>query len=218
MVRYKGRRRERFLTDTEYDRLGQVLDEAAGRRGRSARAVAAIRLLMLTGCRCNEILSLRWEDVDLQAREMRLRDTKTGARVVSLAPAAVNVLAGLPRAPSATWVIPGNKPGAHIRKIQTTWERLRARAGLEDVRLHDLRHSFASRALALGENLPMIGKLLGHSQSRPRHATRIWRVAPCTNPRRASPTASLRISCRHRGDGRLAATARNAECACASGR
>ena len=164
VARYRIRSRERFLTATEYDRLGRVLDEAAHRGGASPASIAAIRLLMLTGCRCNEILTLSWQDVDLEARELRLRDAKTGARIVPLSPSAANLLAGLRRESNSPWVIPGLKPGTHMRKLDNAWRTLRARAGLDDVRLHDLRHSFASRALALGESLPMIGKLLGHSR------------------------------------------------------
>ena len=164
VAKYPVRHRERFLTDREFDRLGRVLDEAGVEGGASAPSVAALRLLMLTGCRKSEILCLRWEDVALEAKELRLPDAKTGARVVPLSPSAVHLLAGLPRTPGSPWVIPGNKPGTHMRDIGDAWEVIRARAGLDDVRIHDLRHSFASRALALGESLPMIGKLLGHSQ------------------------------------------------------
>ena len=164
VVKYPERKRERFLTGGEFDRLGRVLDAEASKGCASAPAVAALRLLMLTGCRKSEILTLRWEDVALDAHELRLRDAKTGARVVSLSPAAVRVLEGLPRRPGDPWVIPGKKPGTHMRTLNDAWQRIRARAGLEDVRIHDLRHSYASRALALGESLPMIGKLLGHSQ------------------------------------------------------
>ena len=76
----------------------------------------------------------------------------------------MTVLSGLPRVEDSPWVIPGGKPGRHLADLQPPWERVRERAGLEEVRIHDLRHSFASRALALGESLPMIGKLLGHTQ------------------------------------------------------
>ena len=164
IVKYPGRRRERFLTEAEFDRLGYALDEAETRGGASAPAVAALRLLMLTGCRKSEILTLRWEDVALDEAELRLPDTKTGARTVSLSQPAVKLLAGLPRLPDNPWIIPGRKPGMHLRKIDDAWEAIRTRAGLSDVRLHDLRHSYASRALALGEGLPMIGKLLGHAR------------------------------------------------------
>ena len=163
-VMYPARRRERFLTDSEFERLGRALDEAGVRGGASPAAVAAIRLLMLTGCRKNEVLTLRWEDVDLRAAALRLADAKTGPRAVSLSPSAARLLAGLPRAAGNPWVFPGRRRGRHLRSIDDAWKIVRARAALDDVRLHDLRHSYASRALALGETLPMIGKLLGHSQ------------------------------------------------------
>ena len=162
VARYPQRKRERFLTDTEFTRLGQVLDDVDTDGGASASAVAALRLLMLTGCRKSEILTLRWEYVALDANELRLPDAKTGARVVPLSPSAVKLLADLPCHNGNPWVIPGRKPGTHMRDLDDAWEILRSRAGLLDVRIHDLRHSFASRALALGESLPMIGKLLGH--------------------------------------------------------
>ena len=164
LVKYPARRRERFLTEAEFDRLGCVLDEVRAKGGASAPAVAAIRLLMLTGCRKSEILTLRWEDVALGEAELRLHDTKTGARAVSLPPPAVKLLAGLPRFPGNPWVIPGRKPGGRLSSLDYVWLAVRSRAGLDDVRLHDLRHSYASRSLALGERLPMIGKLLGHAR------------------------------------------------------
>ena len=136
------------------------------KRGLQAYAVTAIRLLMLTGCRLGEIQTLRWENVDLEAGELRLPDSRTGARMVPLSRAAAGVLAALPRDPDNPWVIAGRKLGAHLTDLQHPRRRIRARAGLDDVRIHDLRHSFASRALAPGESLPMIGKLLGHMQVR----------------------------------------------------
>ena len=157
------RRRERFLTDAEFTRLGQVLDHVSDNGGQiSAGAVTTIRLLMLTGCRKNEIMTLRWEHVDLDKAEMRIVDGKTGSRTVHLSPSAVGVLKALPREPGVPWVVPGAKPGTHIADIDGAWQTIRARAALHDVRMHDIRHSFASRALALGEGLPIIGRLLGH--------------------------------------------------------
>ena len=161
--RYKvERRHERFLTPEELYRLGRALDAAPAERLASTHAAAAIRLLVLTGCRRNEILGLRWEDLDFEAEEMRLEDSKTGARVVPLPPAAAKVLRGLSPVEGNPWVFPGRKKGTGQRNINESWDRIRKRAGLDGVRLHDLRHSFASRALALGEGLPMIGELLGH--------------------------------------------------------
>ncbi len=162
--KYKEHKRERFLTEEEFRRLGQVLSEVEAEGSETLSAVTAIRLLMLTGCRLGEVQALRWENVDLEAGELRLPDSKTGARMVPLSRAAAGVLTALPRDPDNPWVITGRKPGAHLTDLQHPWRRIRARAGLDDVRIHDLRHSFASRALALGESLPMIGKLLGHTQ------------------------------------------------------
>ena len=162
--KYTEKKRERFLTEAEFHRLGQVLNEIEAEEPENLASVTAIRLLMLTGCRLNEIQTLRWEDVDLEAAELRLRDTKTGARMVPLSNAAISVLSTLPRKGNNPWVIVGKKPGAHLTDIQKPWRRIRSRAALDDVRIHDLRHSFASKALALGESLPMIGKLLGHTQ------------------------------------------------------
>ena len=122
-----------------------------------------IRLLSLTGYRKNEILALRWEDVDLDAREIHLADAKTGPRTVQLPPMAVGILKDLPGRADSPWVFPGRDPERHLSTVNHLWLDVRAKAGLEDVRPHDLRHSFASRALALGETLPVIGKLLGHS-------------------------------------------------------
>ena len=164
IMKYPERRRERFLTDSEFTRLGEALDEMEARGGASASAVAAIRLLALTGCRRSEILGLRREDVALEAGELNLPDSKTGARVIPLPLQAVELLAGLLDAHDGPWVIPGRKPGTRLANVDAAWRAIRERAGLHDVRLHDLRHSFASRALALGESLPVIGKLLGHSR------------------------------------------------------
>ena len=157
--RYKESKRERFLSPEETERLGEVLAEA---ESEMPAAVAAFRLLLLTGCRLSEIQFLRWEYVGDDCIE--LPDAKTGGRVVPLGPEARAVLVALPREEDNPWVIRGKLPGTHITDLQRPWRRIRARAGLEDVRIHDLRHSYASRALALGESLTMIGKLLGHTQ------------------------------------------------------
>ena len=162
--RYKEEKRERFLSAEEFARLGKVLDDTLRDGSETRSAVVAIRLLMLTGCRLSEIQKLRWEHIDLEAGELRLPDTKTGGRAVPLAPSAVRLLESLPRDEDNPWVIAGRKAGSHLTDLQHPWRRIREKAELDDVRIHDLRHSFASRALALGEGLPMIGKLLGHTQ------------------------------------------------------
>ena len=157
--RYKEHKRERFLSPEETERLGQVLREA---EEEMPSAVVAFRLLLLTGCRMSEIRDLRWDYVTNDCIE--LPDAKTGGRVVPLGPEARAVLSAIPRDEDNPWVIAGRLPGSHLTDLQRPWRRIRKQAGLQDVRIHDLRHSFASRALALGESLTMIGKLLGHTQ------------------------------------------------------
>ena len=162
--RFREEKRERFLSDIEYQRLGAALKAIEVDGSETASAIAAVRLLMLTGCRLSEIQKLRWEHVDLGASELRLPDTKTGAKVVYLGDPAIAVLERIDRRDGNPWVIAGRKPGSHLTDLQHPWRRIRARAGLDDVRIHDLRHSFASGGLLVGEGLPMIGKLLGHTQ------------------------------------------------------
>ena len=160
---YRERPRERFLSPEEYRRLGRALREAEAKGSSWRPAVAAIRMLLLTGCRKNEIVTLRWDDVDLTACELRLGNAKSGPRMVPLTPPAIRVLDGIPRTTGNPWVIRGRKPGTHLTDLAYHWARIAARAGLDGVRIHDLRHSYASRALALGEGLPAIGRLLGHA-------------------------------------------------------
>ena len=160
---YKANRRERFLNREEYRTIGRMLREVERDGSIWPPAVAAIRLLMLTGCRREEIAMLRWDDVDRAAGHLRLRDSKTGARWIPLTPSALEVLDGIEPVPGNPWVFVGTKPGTHVSQLTGFWHRLRRKMGLEDVRLHDLRHSYASRALALGESLSMIGRLLGHT-------------------------------------------------------
>ena len=163
VLRYREGMRERFLTEDEYRRIGSALCELEARCGAASRAAAALRLLMLTGCRLGEILTLRWDDIDRKAGELRLRDAKTGARMVPLTPTASRVLTEMGRVPRSPWVFAGISPDRHLSQLTSYWHRVRERADVEDVRIHDLRHSFASRALALGESLTMIGRLLGHT-------------------------------------------------------
>ena len=162
--KYKEEKRERFLSEEEFGRLGQALRDAEQDGSESPAMIAAVRLLVLTGCRLSEIQKLRWEHVDLPRSCLRLPDSKTGAKVVLLGRAALEVLEGIKRLEDNPHVIVGTIPGQYLTDMQKPWRRIRKRAALDDVRIHDLRHSFASQALAGGENLPMIGKMLGHSQ------------------------------------------------------
>ncbi len=158
--RYKEIKRERYLTSDELARLGKVLRESAS----EPEAVNCIRLLLLTGCRLSEIQKLKWEHIDLNANVLRLPDSKTGAKLVTIGKAAAEVFRSIIKVAGNPYVITGQIEGQHLTDMQRPWRRLRKRAGLDDLRIHDLRHSFASDALQLGEDLPMIGKLLGHTQ------------------------------------------------------
>lgn len=162
--RYQEDGRERYLAESELRRLGQVLDKAEREWESDPRALVAIRLLIFTGCRSAEILGLRWQDVDLERRCLHLPDSKTGKRTVLLNSAAVAILEGLERAKGEVFVIPGDKPGTHRSSLQAVWERIRQEAEIPDVRIHDLRHTFASFGVNGGQNLNVVGRLLGHSK------------------------------------------------------
>lgn len=162
--KYPEEKRERFLSQAEMRRVGEVLRDMEAEGVELPSAIAAVRLLMLTGCRLGEIINLKWEYVDLAGRALRLPDSKTGAKVVHLGQAPIEVLAMIAKVPRNPWVIVGTLPGARLSDLQPFWQRVRARAGLKDARIHDLRHTFASTAVASGQGLPMIGKLLGHTQ------------------------------------------------------
>ena len=163
--KYTEQKRERFLNPEEFSTLGQVLREVEQDESETQSAVNAIRLLMLTGCRLSEITTLKWDYVDIKARELRLPDSKTGAKVVHFGKTAADVLNSIKKLDDNPYVITGTKMvGSRLTDLQHPWRRIRTKAGLDNVRIHDLRHSYASGALALGEGLTMIGKLLGHTQ------------------------------------------------------
>jgi integrase len=183
--KFRESRRERFLSHDEFARLGAALREAQtvgipydvdetwpmakhAPKPENRRviigpdAVAAITLLTLTGCRLREILHLRWREVDFERALMLLEDSKSGRKSVVLGAAAMAILAQLPQA--GDYVFPGaagDKPRSDLKR---PWSIIRRRAGLEGVRLHDLRHSYASVGIGAGLGLPVIGKLLGHTQ------------------------------------------------------
>jgi integrase len=184
--------RERFLTPDEFRRLGLALQKAeseglppapehrrkppkdakAKHRPKSADqpipanpfGVAAIRLLALTGCREGEILSLTWDAVDLERGHLRLSNTKTGKSVRPLGQSAAEILAALPKIKGNPFVICGGAPGKNLKDIKRLWHAVRHAAKLTDVRIHDLRHSFASVPATSGESLLVVRSLLGHKR------------------------------------------------------
>jgi integrase len=188
--KFKEHRRERFLTGEELERLGAALREAENRgipwevdeakqtakhlpkaKNRFTKigpfAAAAIRLLLFTGCRLREILHLKWEQVDLERGLLFLADSKTGKKTVILNAPALAVLAGLDQIGS--YVVPGDDPEKPRADLKRPWEAVAKRAGLDGVRLHDLRHTYASFGAGGGLGLPIIGKLLGHTQAATTH-------------------------------------------------
>jgi integrase len=185
--KYREGRRERFLGQAELARLGDALREAETNKSCSPWVIAAIRLLTFTGARRNEILTLRWEHVSEEHGCLMLPDSKTGRKAVHLNPPALDVLQTIPRLEGNPYVICGERPGRHLVNIEKPWRRLRKAAKLDDVRLHDLRHSFASVAALGGQSLVVIGKMLGLSQ--PATTTRYAHLADDPVGQRAMPLA-----------------------------
>jgi integrase len=178
------RKVERFLSEAEIARLAETLDADVRRSGNPYPA-AAIKMLLLTGCRKGEIANLRWDHVDLERKCLRLPDSKTGAKVIYLNAPARALLQELPRMAGSPRVIPGMRADSAGPAIDKAWSRVREAAGIADVRLHDLRHSFASVGAAGGLSLPIIGALLGH-----KHATTTARYAHLSaDPLRAANDA-----------------------------
>jgi integrase len=181
---FKGEKKERFLSGEELRRLGTTFDAAESewsdwrdrctkaiaerkpqppKAGENPIAIAALRLLVLTGARKMEILGLQWQWVDMERGVIRLPDSKTGAKSIPLGAPALKVLQSLPRIDGNPHVFVGDKEGAHLVGLPHIWERLKERAELADVRIHDLRHSFASGAVMAGDSLFLVGKMLGHA-------------------------------------------------------
>lgn len=160
--KFREHKRERFLSQHELQRLGTVLAEVERNGSETPFVVAAFRLLILTGCRLSEIQTLQW--AFLTDAGMELPDTKTGARRIPLPHAARMVIDALPRLPGNPYVIAGKIAGQHATDLQCPWRRIRALAGLDSVRIHDLRHTYASNAVSSGMPIQMVGRLLGHTQ------------------------------------------------------
>ena len=212
IIKYPEHRRERFLTTEELERLGAAIHEAETtgipyeidtskptakhapkEENRIAQispfAAAAIRLLLFTGCRLREILHLKWKYVDFERGLLFLPESKTGSKTVILNASALEVLSGLDR--FGPYVVPGDNPEKPRADLKRPWATIAKRAGLERVRLHDLRHTYASFGACSGLGLPIIGKLLGHTQ-----ASTTQRYAHLDNDplRRATEVIGGRIS------------------------
>ena len=156
--RYRRKGRERFLSEDEIRRVGRALQH---HEAPHPMYVAIIRLLLLTGCRRREIVTLRWKEY--REGHLHLEDSKTGPRMVWLSSPARRILDEQPQ--MTPWVFPSSRTRKSVNAstVEHFWRRLRFNAGLKDVRLHDLRHTFASIAVMRGENILTVGRLLGHN-------------------------------------------------------
>jgi integrase len=173
---YREQKRERYLSEAELARLGEAIRLAetdgiewqskkgplqVGRTVIGPHAAAALRLLIFTGARLREMLHLKWSQVDLERGLLFLSDSKTGAKSIVIGAPSMAVLVGLPRV--GQFVIAGDSMDKPRSDLTRPWTLVRRQAGLDGVRLHDLRHSFASVGAGAGMGLPILGKLLGHS-------------------------------------------------------
>jgi integrase len=158
---YREKMRERFLSEEEIGKAAEAITNAEQTGIIGPHAAAGLRLCLFTGCRRGEACAIEWSHIDWDRRLIRLPDSKNNVpRTIHLSDAAIEVLKVIPR--TGRFVIAGRTPEQPFQNLTETWIRVRGLAGLEDCRLHDLRHSFASLAAGRGVSLQMIGKLLGH--------------------------------------------------------
>lgn len=153
-----------FLKIEDIEAIGQSLMALEAMGQVSPMPAAAIRLLLLTGARLDEILSLKWAYLDLDSNLANLPDSKTGFKVLHLPLPAVEILRALPKF-DTEYVFPSDSQSGHLSSIRKPWATVCAHAGLSGWRIHDMRHAFASAAVNSGASLPMIGALLGHKNS-----------------------------------------------------
>ncbi|HCR85286.1 MAG TPA: integrase [Alphaproteobacteria bacterium] len=160
--KYKENRKERYLTKDEINNLFKVLDDNDDKQLDPIYVTNAIRLLLVTGCRLSEILTLKWDYINFDKSRFQLPDSKTGQKIVNLSEQAIKILKSTPKVKGNPYVIIGREDGNRLINLQKPWTRIRKRANITDVRLHDLRHTFASVAIGNGVSLEVIGALLGH--------------------------------------------------------
>jgi len=171
ITKFKTQAKERFLSDNEIVRLVATLDQFEAASLAPKNAITIVRLLMMTGCRKNEITRLRWDELFVDEGVLKLKDSKTGKKEVTLSNDATQILTAAPPNES-DYIFPGRDGIEPIQGLQKIWHRIRREAGLQDVRIHDLRHTFASVAVSSGTPLYEVGRLLGHAsiQSTQRYA------------------------------------------------
>ena len=162
--RFPDKKGQRYLSQQELVALGQAINVAAD-RNENQYAIAILKLLIFTGARKGEIEALKWEEVDFTNGYLRLADTKTGQKAIHLNTGAKEILEKISHIGRSAFVFPALRGAGHYTGTPKVWRKIRIAARIEDVRLHDLRHSFASIAVSGGASLPIIGALLGHTDS-----------------------------------------------------
>ncbi|GAO97848.1 tyrosine recombinase XerC [Caedimonas varicaedens] len=162
IAKYKENKKQRFLSRQELLKLEEALCEQERERKSAYCAVNVVRLLLYTGCRLGEILNLKWEDVHLKEKYIHLSDTKTGESARPLNQKAIDLLKTLIKQDENPYVFYGRVSGTRLTTIQFTWSNILKLSGIKNLRIHDLRHSFASFSLAQGVDLYTVSKLLGH--------------------------------------------------------
>ncbi len=174
--KYDEEPKERFLSDVEIARLEKTLDHAAAKGLKftdkktkkrktyhfSLYVIAAIRALLHTGARLNEILCLEWSQIDTQQKLLRLPDSKTGKKDITISKTALDILNGIEKVKNNKYVFVGQISGTHLVNIQKSWGIIREHAGIAGTRIHDLRHTLASKAINAGVPLQIVGSMLGH--------------------------------------------------------
>jgi|CXWL01.1.fsa_nt_gi integrase len=173
VTKYKENPRETFLTVEQVKKLFEYLDDEVLKRLESPYVASAIKLYLYTGCRASEVRTLKWEYIDYEKSTILYPDSKTGRKIVHLSKPAIDILKTIPRVEGNPYVIVGKVHGACLININKPWERIREAQGLPSVRLHDLRHTFASMVIKT-HDIYTVGKLLGskHEATRYAHLTK----------------------------------------------
>ena len=164
--KYKETPRERFLTQDEIVNLEKVLADAERKNEVSPSVIHALRVLLMTGARLQEVLTMKWEYVDFEEGKINLPDSKSGKKTIWLSDKARDYIDAIPHKRGNPFVFPGQRTGSRLVNLQKPWRKLREIAEIEDVRIHDLRHTYASLAVSQNLSLPIVGKLLGHKSAK----------------------------------------------------
>jgi integrase len=160
--KYREEKRRRFLSIEELAHLGAALKAIEEEQSEPPQALAAVRLILFTGARVSEILTLKWSFVNWELGALELPDSKTGFKALPISSPVRELLEGLPVIEGNDYVLPGRLSGTHFVGLQKVWKRIAQKANTQNLRLHDLRHSYASVGAAAGLGLPIVGALLGH--------------------------------------------------------